>query len=144
MTPVSSMCVDTEGFVDSIEAACITNIEWDCTDSILYFDLWGYTHEEWTDIVRNCPVSCGLCEGENTKDPPIPTQYPTGDPPPLPFSPLFFHSPLPSCVCFFLPFPLSLPSLLLFWIRCGHRSSSIQIFPTQSVRTAVSHTAIEA
>jgi hypothetical protein len=69
MTPLSSMCVDTEGFVDVAGYPCSFHgeNELDCTDEAFYLGTGFDTHEAWKSLVRNCPVSCGLCGGENAR-----------------------------------------------------------------------------
>jgi hypothetical protein len=54
------MCEDTAGYVDSQGRNCSSHI--DCRKEGLYTEEWGYSLEDWQDIVENCPESCGLCE----------------------------------------------------------------------------------
>ena len=61
------MCEDTAGFVDSLGLNCSSNFGSDCLDEALFTEEYGYSLEDWLDIVLSCPESCGLCEssGEN-------------------------------------------------------------------------------
>ncbi len=58
------MCEDTVGYVDSQGFDCSSNLGYDClNDKALYTEVYGYSLEDWQDIVDSCPESCGLCEG---------------------------------------------------------------------------------
>ena len=62
------MCEDTAGYADSQGFNCSRHIGYDCLKSeALYTEEWGYSLEDWLDIVVSCLKSCGLCEssGEN-------------------------------------------------------------------------------
>jgi hypothetical protein len=62
-TPSSGMCMDTAGYVDSQGNECSSNIGFDCLkNEMLYTEEWGYSLDDWIDIVESCPKSCGLCE----------------------------------------------------------------------------------
>jgi hypothetical protein len=56
------MCEDTVGYVDSQGLDCSSNIGYDCLNEALYTEEWGYSLEDWQDIVESCLESCGLCE----------------------------------------------------------------------------------
>jgi hypothetical protein len=59
----SRMCMDTVGYVDSKGNKCSSNIGFNCLkNETLYTEEWGYSPEDWIDLVENCPESCGLCE----------------------------------------------------------------------------------
>jgi hypothetical protein len=61
-SPSASSCVDTEEFVDEFGNTCDSNVGYDCTDYNTYIDSYGYNTESWKDLLRNCPVSCNLCD----------------------------------------------------------------------------------
>ncbi len=56
------MCEDIAGYVDSQGFDCSSNIGYDCLNEALYTDEFGYSSEDWQDLVESCPESCGLCE----------------------------------------------------------------------------------
>jgi hypothetical protein len=56
------MCEDTAGYADSQGLNCSSHIGNDCRNEGLYTEEWGYSLEDWRDIVESCPESCGLCE----------------------------------------------------------------------------------
>ncbi len=61
-SPSASSCVDTEDFVDEFGYICDFNVGIDCTDKNTYINSYGYTPGGWKDLLRNCPVSCSLCD----------------------------------------------------------------------------------
>ena len=36
-------------------------------DKEVYVDALDYSEEAWTNVLFNCPVSCGLCEDVSTR-----------------------------------------------------------------------------
>jgi hypothetical protein len=48
--------------VDEIGDTCKSNVMDDCTDKNKFINKFGYTPEGWKDLLRNCPVSCNLCD----------------------------------------------------------------------------------
>ncbi len=63
-SPSASSCVDTEEFVDEIGDTCDSNVGYDCTDKNTFINSYGFTPEGWKDLLRNCPVSCNLCDSK--------------------------------------------------------------------------------
>ncbi len=61
-SPSASSCVDTEDFVDEIGDTCDVQVAFDCTDNNMYVNNFGFTPEGWKELLRNCPVSCNLCD----------------------------------------------------------------------------------
>jgi hypothetical protein len=91
-TKSPTSCEDTVGYVDSKGYSCSSYIGQDCLNDKMLFTLWGYSSDEWQDIMNNCLVSCGLCQEKDvtttshttapTKPPLIkaaPTTAPTKD-----------------------------------------------------------------
>ncbi len=39
----------------------------DCTDTNTFINSDGYTSEGWKDVLRNCPVSCNLCNSGTSR-----------------------------------------------------------------------------
>ncbi len=66
-SPSASSCADTEGFVDEIGDTCDIQVAYDCTDKNTYINSNGYTQLGWKDLLRNCPVSCNLCDSEASR-----------------------------------------------------------------------------
>jgi hypothetical protein len=66
-SPPASSCVDTEDFVGEIGENCDSNVGYDCTDKTMFINSYGYTPEGWKDLLRNCPVSCNLCDSKATR-----------------------------------------------------------------------------
>ena len=56
------MCEDTAGYANSQGYDCSSNLGFDCLNEALDTENWGYSLEDWQDIVESCPESCGLCE----------------------------------------------------------------------------------
>jgi len=54
------MCEDTAGYVAGY--GCSSYIGYDCLNEALFTEEFGYSLEDWLDIVESCPESCGLCE----------------------------------------------------------------------------------
>ncbi len=61
-SPSATSCVDTEDFVDEIGAICGEYVGYDCTDKNMFYNDWGHSPEGWKELLRNCPVSCDLCD----------------------------------------------------------------------------------
>ncbi len=55
-------CVDTEEYVDEVGDTCDFHVGYDCTDQNTFINTYGFTPEGWKDLLRNCPVSCNLCD----------------------------------------------------------------------------------
>jgi hypothetical protein len=66
-TSSASSCVDTEEYVDEIGNTCDSNVSDDCTDKNKYINKYGFTPEGWKDLLRNCPVSCNLCDSKASR-----------------------------------------------------------------------------
>jgi hypothetical protein len=60
----ASSCVDTEEFVDEIGYTCFKWVGYDCTVKNTFINAYGFTPEGWKDLLRNCPVSCNLCDSK--------------------------------------------------------------------------------
>jgi hypothetical protein len=56
-------CVDIEDFVDAQGYDCIGNKDVNCSAEET-FTSWGYSRDEWQDVMQNCPASCRLCPGK--------------------------------------------------------------------------------
>ena len=57
------MCEDTAGYVDSLHGCdCSCYLGYDCLNEALFTETFGYSLEDWQDIMESCPESCGLCE----------------------------------------------------------------------------------
>jgi hypothetical protein len=61
-SPSATSCVDTEDFVDEIGDTCDSNAGYDCAYRDFYINTWGYSPEGWKELLRNCLVSCDLCD----------------------------------------------------------------------------------
>jgi hypothetical protein len=60
----ASSCVDTEDHVIELGYACDVLVGQDCTDKKKFINSYGFTPEGWKDLLRNCPVSCKLCDSK--------------------------------------------------------------------------------
>jgi hypothetical protein len=58
-SPSASSCVDTKEFFDERDNNCGKHVGYDCKDN---WYINSYTPEGWKDLLRNCPVSCNLCD----------------------------------------------------------------------------------
>jgi hypothetical protein len=58
-SPSAFSCVNTEDFVDERGNTCSKHVGYDCIDSNSFIK---FTPKGWKDVLRNCPVSCNLCD----------------------------------------------------------------------------------
>ena len=66
-SPSASSCVDTEEYVDELGYTCDINVGDDCTDKHTFVNKYGFTPEGWEDLLRNCPVSCNICDSKASR-----------------------------------------------------------------------------
>ncbi len=66
-SPSASSCVDTEDFVDEIGDTCDIQVAYNCTKKKMYINNFGFTPEGWKELLRNCPVSCNLCDSDASR-----------------------------------------------------------------------------
>jgi len=52
-------CIDTEGYADEFGYDCSINVGYNCLD-LDQFLAWGFTFDQWLEVLHNCPLSCGL------------------------------------------------------------------------------------
>ncbi len=56
--------MDTEDHMSEFGYACDVNVGYDCIDKNTFINIYGFTPEGWKDLLRNCPVSCNLCDSK--------------------------------------------------------------------------------